>query len=148
MNMSSVFGRSAPAGTGGHSATTYPMEAPSDALRVEAMGFGVRTTLVEPELVHSRFARAALDRLADAPTAYADFHHRPATRYGSDRSNLPGRLTVRHDAVADAVARAVRARRPRAHYPVGPPARGVRTLRRLLPDRGFDAFLRRQFAVP
>jgi hypothetical protein len=40
--------------------------------------------------------------------------------------------------VADAVARAVTARRPRTRYPVGVGARPLIFLRWLLPDRVFD----------
>lgn len=46
------------------------------------------------------------------------------------------------------IERAIGARRPRTRYPVTPSAYLLMGLRRWLPDRGFDAFLRTQFKTP
>ena len=58
----------------------------------------------------------------------------------SERSSPPS-------VVADAVAKAVTARRPRTRYVVGFAARPLITLRRLLPDRAFDAVIKRATGV-
>ncbi|MFD0383271.1 hypothetical protein ACFQ2B_15600 [Streptomyces stramineus] len=51
--------------------------------------------------------------------------------------------------MAAAIEKAVRARRPRARYPVGLLAASTIALRRLVPDSVFDgAFIRRQFPTP
>ena len=50
--------------------------------------------------------------------------------------------------IADTIARAVTARRPRTRYAVGYGARPIIFLHDVLPDRGFDAFIRRATGVP
>jgi hypothetical protein len=49
------------------------------------------------------------------------------------------------DRIAKAVARAAQARRPKTRYLLGPGAKPVLTLHRLLPDRMFNAILSRVF---
>jgi hypothetical protein len=49
--------------------------------------------------------------------------------------------------VAEAIHRAVTARRPRVRYAVGPDSIGVPLGRRLLPDRWALALIRRHFHV-
>ena len=46
------------------------------------------------------------------------------------------------------IERAISAERPRARYRVTPSARLFMGLRRLLPDRLWDGFLRRTFPTP
>ena len=50
--------------------------------------------------------------------------------------------------VAEAIERAVTAKRPRTRYRVTPVARLFITLRRLLPDRGWDALVGRSYPRP
>jgi hypothetical protein len=52
------------------------------------------------------------------------------------------------EGVARVIERAITARRPRTRYPVTVAARFLMGLRRWLPDRAFDAFLRTQFSSP
>ena len=59
-----------------------------------------------------------------------------------------GALADGPEAVAKAIERAMSARRPRTRYVVTAGARLMIGLRRWLPDRAFDAFLRTQFPVP
>nr|WP_261562493.1 hypothetical protein [Frankia tisae] len=50
--------------------------------------------------------------------------------------------------IADAVVKAATARRPRTRYVVGFGARPLILLSRILPDRVFDAFIKRTTGVP
>ena len=59
-----------------------------------------------------------------------------------------GRLACTPQDVADAVVKAVEARRPRTRYRVASSATMTMSLRKVLPDRAFDAFLRTQFPTP
>jgi hypothetical protein len=52
-----------------------------------------------------------------------------------------GPMPSQPSAVAAVIVKAVLARRPKTRYPVGG-AKIVLLLRRILPDRGFDAFIR------
>jgi hypothetical protein len=58
-----------------------------------------------------------------------------------------GREGLPPEQVAEAVGRAVTAQRPRARYVVGREARVQATLARLLPDRAFDALVRRALSA-
>ncbi|KAB8169788.1 SDR family NAD(P)-dependent oxidoreductase [Streptomyces sp. 3MP-14] len=98
---------------------------------------------------------AAGEGTAGGAGPYDDFRRRSAAYYatvfagGRDgRRTLAGSLLVEPEDVARAVVRAAEARRPRARYRVGLLARTTIQLRRVLPDRAFDAFVRRQFPVP
>ena len=50
--------------------------------------------------------------------------------------------------IAEAITKACTARRPRTRYVVGAGARPLITLRNLLPDRAFDAVIRRATNMP
>jgi hypothetical protein len=54
-----------------------------------------------------------------------------------------GREGLPPEEVAEAVGRAVTARRPRTRYVIGRDAKVQAVLARLLPDRAFDALVRR-----
>jgi len=56
-----------------------------------------------------------------------------------------GRFAAGPEAMARVVEKEISARRPRTRYPVTFAARVLMGLRRWLPDRAFDAFLRTQF---
>src|SRR5437660_142977 len=58
-----------------------------------------------------------------------------------------GRFAADPEAVARVIERAIAAERPRTRYPVTFAARFLMGLRRWLPDRAFDGFLRTQFPV-
>ena len=58
------------------------------------------------------------------------------------------RLSGRPEDVARVIGRAIRARRPKARYPVTLSAHVMIHLRRWLPDAWWDAFMRTQFPVP
>jgi hypothetical protein len=50
--------------------------------------------------------------------------------------------------VARVIAQAVSARRPRTRYLINGVAKGLVLMKRMLPDRIHDAFLRRQYGLP
>lgn len=153
VNVSSMGGKLTFPGGGYYHATKHAVEAVSDALRFEVAGFGVDVVVIEPGLIRTRYAETAVgsmegqNRVPGDP--YAGFTEAVAraTRQSYERG-LISRLGGPPEAVAGVVERAVSADRPRARYPVTPSARLLMTLRRLLPDRAWDAFLRRQFPRP
>ncbi|RMI36874.1 SDR family NAD(P)-dependent oxidoreductase [Streptomyces triticirhizae] len=167
VNISSIFGRYAVPGGAFYHASKHALEAFSDALRLEVAPFGVRVVVIEPGPVRTRFGERFVAGFQDPRAAggprpgegdegpYDDFRRRSAAYYatvfagGRDgRRSLAGSLLVEPEDVARAVVRAADARRPRARYRVGLLARTTIQLRRVLPDRAFDAFVRRQFPVP
>src|SRR5215831_7353871 len=75
INVSSMGGRLVFPGGGFYHATKYAIEAMSDALRFEVRAFGVAVVLIEPGLIKSSFAEAAVGQM-DIPAdgAYGAFH--------------------------------------------------------------------------
>lgn len=152
INLSSVLGQVAVPGGAIYDASKYALEGVSDALRIEVARYGIHVSLVEPGPVRTAFAARALAELPRDSSTYEDFHRRLSewfvAVYGPGPPNLLGRFAVEADDVAATIARVVRARRPRARYPVGLPARGMVLLRRMLPGPLLDGFVRTQFPTP
>jgi NAD(P)-dependent dehydrogenase (short-subunit alcohol dehydrogenase family) len=152
VNVSSIFGRFAAPGWAYYAASKHAVAAFSDALRLELAGFGIAVVQVEPTATRTRLDTnaARADGHADGP--YAKLHEEMARwharTYAGPPHNVAGRLAVSADDVAQVITRAVTSRRPHARYPVGVLAHGLFLLRRWLPARGFDAFVRRQFPMP
>lgn len=146
VNISSMGGRlTFPVG-GYYHASKYAVEALSDALRFEVRPFGVAVSVVEPGLIQSGFGTTAAHTLGTSgePTSpYAAL--KQTVEESMARSYANKKLAASPDTVATVITKAVGARRPRARYVVTPAARGLITLRRTMPDRAWDMFLRRQF---
>jgi NAD(P)-dependent dehydrogenase (short-subunit alcohol dehydrogenase family) len=151
VNLSSMGGRLVFPGGGFYHATKYAVEALSDALRFEVRGFGIDVVVIEPGLVRSGFAEAAVGAMGPdgAGDPYAAFH--AAVARGTREVYEKGPLAVlagTPDDVARTIERAVSARRPRPRYKVTASARLLIAQRRLLGDRGWDLFLRTSFPSP
>ncbi len=127
------------------------MEALSDGLRFEVGGFGVDVVIIEPGPIKTRFgatAIAAVERVQQSDSPYAKFNAEVA---GKIHDALEGWMSVAAgdaDSVARAIERGITAGRPRTRYPITAAARSMMFLRRWLPDRAFDAFLRTQYTPP
>lgn len=154
VNLGSMGGRLTFPGGGVYHATKYALEAISDALRFEVRGFGVDVILIEPGLIVTRFGETAAASVGQAQPpspaadAYADFNRRVATLTAEAYTGPMSRLGGPPEAVADTIARALAARRPRARYPVTASARLLIGQRRLLPDAAWDRIMRTQFPSP
>lgn len=151
VNISSILGRFSPPGGALYHATKHATEAYSDSLRMEVAQFGVRVSLIEPATVRTQFFATALMQFAGRPQSpYQEFYDKLAAWAIAvhEGRTTAGRFAVPPEKVAAAIERAVRSRRPKARYPVGPLARGALGMRRLLPDAAFDRFVARQFPAP
>jgi short-subunit dehydrogenase len=151
VNLSSMGGRLTLPGGAIYHATKYAVEALSDALRFEVRGFGIDVIVVEPGPIKTEFGNTAIATVqasarGDSPyQAFRDVLKRQI------RDAYEGPLAIfaaGPEAVAAAIARAIAARRPRTRYPVTVAARALMAMRRWLPDRAWDAFLRTQFPSP
>lgn len=137
INISSMGGRVTMPFFGAYNATKYAVESLSDALRMELRPFGVDVVLVEPGMIRSSFASHAVDSLARYRTP--DSPYAPVMARTEELEDASQRLHVDPVWVSRAVARAVRARRPRARYVVTFHARAALVASRLLPTRWLDA---------
>jgi short-subunit dehydrogenase len=148
VNMSSMGGRLTLPGGAFYHATKYAVEAISDALRFEVKGFGIDVIVIEPGPIKTRFGDTAIDavRRVDSPgSPYAAFNAVLAQRIREAYEGPMGRFAAEPVAVAYVIEKAISAERPRTRYPVTLAARVLMGLRRWLPDRAFDGFLRTQF---
>jgi NAD(P)-dependent dehydrogenase (short-subunit alcohol dehydrogenase family) len=129
-------------------ASKFAVEGLSDCLRMECAPLGIQVVVVQPGGVVSEFSTAAGESLvrASGRGAYADQARRVATYLAVDPAKVvdkAGAVASAPSVVADAVARAVTARRPRTRYRVGRGAEAIAAARWLLPDRAFDRVIDR-----
>src|SRR5919107_647388 len=151
VNVSSMGGKLTFPGAGYYHASKHAVEALSDALRFEVASFGVRVAVIEPGLIRTSFAQAAVGSMdgsgGEHPYAGFDEGVARATAENYDRGPI-SRLAGEPEAVAEAIERAISARSPRSRYAVTPSAHLFMGLRRLLPDRAWDAILRTSYPQP
>jgi NAD(P)-dependent dehydrogenase (short-subunit alcohol dehydrogenase family) len=151
VNLSSMGGRLTFPGGGYYHASKHALEALSDALRFEVRGFGVDVIVIEPGPIKTRFGDTAVDSIGDLgarASPYAGFNATVARRIREAYEGPMAAFAAGPDAVAKVIETAIAANRPKTRYPVTFAARALMALRRWLPDRAFDAFLRTQFPPP
>lgn len=114
VNVSSVVGRVSLPLQGAYCASKHAVEALSDALRREVAAFGIRVSVVQPGMIKTEFAATtakSLARYREDQSPYLPALDTWQTTVSKMDSKAPGPLCV-----ARAIARAIRARRPRARY--------------------------------
>jgi NAD(P)-dependent dehydrogenase (short-subunit alcohol dehydrogenase family) len=146
VNIGSIVGRMTLPFGGAYCSSKYAVEAVSDALRMELAPFGIDVVLVEPGLIRSAFKEnaartvARFHRLTDTPYEYV----RPMME---ERTRVSRQDGISSEACADVVVRVATMPRPPTRILVTPQARFYLWIKRLLPDRAFDALLRRRFGL-
>src|SRR5262249_40032659 len=152
VNLSSVGGTLTLPGGAFYQPTKYAVEALSDAMRVELGGFGIDVVIIEPGPIKTEFGNTAIanvNTVSQNGSAYAAFNAHVAGKINEAlNEGWMSSLAGMPEDVAKAIERAITASRPRTRYPITVAARTMMFLRRWLPDRGFDAFLRTQFPPP
>jgi NAD(P)-dependent dehydrogenase (short-subunit alcohol dehydrogenase family) len=161
VNVSSMGGKLTFPGGGFYHGSKYAVEAISDALRFEVAGFGVDVVVIEPGLIRTSFAEAAVGALDEAtgeapgepgepgePDPYASFNRALAKGTAEAYEGPLSKLGGGPETVAAAIEKAISAKRPRTRYPVTPSARLGIAQRRLLPDRAWDRVVGTQFPRP
>ncbi|HUA75865.1 MAG TPA: oxidoreductase [Solirubrobacteraceae bacterium] len=154
VNVGSMGGRLVFPGGGHYHATKHALEAISDALRFEVRGFGIDVVLLEPGLITTEFGEAATASMADVELSgdggdpYAKFN---ATVGAVTKGAYDGPMRLfggGPDRVARTIERAIKRRNPPARITITPSAKVTIGLRRILPDRLWDAAMRAQFPQP
>jgi NAD(P)-dependent dehydrogenase (short-subunit alcohol dehydrogenase family) len=146
--ISSIGGLVALPFTAPYGASKHAIEAFGDALRVELHSSGIQVALVEPGSVATPIwdkSRAQADRVAIPPELQEQYGRIPAAM--DKVLEDTARRGVPAEQVAATIERALTARRMRARYLVGRDAQAMLALRRLLPARVFDRFVRRRLGV-
>jgi NAD(P)-dependent dehydrogenase (short-subunit alcohol dehydrogenase family) len=147
VNISSVGGKVTFPGGAFYHATKHAVEALSDVLRFEVAGFGIAVSIVEPGLIKTAFGDTATASIGGS-SAYAGFNAAVAERVAGAYEGVMGRFAAGPDAVARAIEHAVTAKRPRTRYRVTFGARAMLAMRKLMPDRAYDLFMRTRFPRP
>lgn len=148
--MGSIGGRVATPLMGPYNASKFAIEGIGEALRQELSPWGLHVAVVEPGAVKTpiwekgRETAAQLDDELPEEAARRYAAHIQAIREGIDMQERRG---VEPEAVAKAVEHALFSNRPRTRYVVGPDARALAAMTRLLPDKAREAIVRR-FAGP
>ncbi len=151
VNVGSMGGKLTFPGGGVYHATKYAVEAISDAMRFEVKGFGVDVVLMEPGLIRTDFAQAAVGALnsgTDQDGPYGEFNQAVAVSTVGAYEGPTAKLGGGPETVARAIEKAIASRRPRARYPVTPSARLLMGQRALFTDRMWDSFIGMQFPRP
>ena len=141
VNITSVGGKMhEPLGAWYH-ATKFAVEGLSDCLRIELAPFGIHVIVIEPGAIKTEWGGIARDSMLkySGQSAYREQAHRHARMFeGADKSSMASPPEV----VAETIAEAVRAKRPRTRYATGGGAKMILALRRFSTDRGFDWLMR------
>ncbi|OPG06538.1 short-chain dehydrogenase/reductase [Streptomyces sp. GKU 895] len=142
VNITSMGGKIHTPLGGWYHGTKFALEALSDCLRVEAKPFGIDVVVVEPGGIATEWGGIAADKLekSSAGGAYAA---QAAAVASTLRSEANAKRNSPPSVIADAIGKAVTARRPKTRYVKGFGARPLITLRRILPDRAFDSVISR-----
>ncbi|SNS19324.1 oxidoreductase [Rhodococcoides kyotonense] len=147
VNVTSMGGKvTTPLGAWYH-ATKFALEALSDCLRAEVAPFGIDVVIIEPGGIRSEWAGIAAEKVRAVSStgpysvqgnAVADSLASESTQKRSSPPQLIGKT----------IAKAAKARRPKTRYAVGYGAKPIIFMHDVLPDRAYDAFIRRASGVP
>lgn len=142
INTASMVGHISFPVMGWYASTKHAIEGMSDALRMEVKPFGIDVVVIDPGPVKTEFDAvgvAALDRL-ETPEDY-----KPLTAgFSNYMANLYARCPG-PESTADAVVKAIKAKRPKTRYATTATARLLPRIRRWAGDRLFDSMSLRQF---
>ncbi|KJV24786.1 short-chain dehydrogenase [Aquitalea magnusonii] len=127
--------------------TKFALEAISDCLRMEVEPFGINVVVIEPGGIKTEWADIAAQKLREmsGEGAYASQAHAMAESMVGDTSR---KRQSPPEVIANTIAKAVTAHRPKTRYAVGFGAKPIIFLRRLLSDRAFDGFMRMATGMP
>ena len=151
VNVGSMGGTLVFPGGGIYHATKYAVEAISDAMRFEVKGFGVDVVLIQPGLITTEFATAAVGALNRGTTddgPYAHFNQAVAAGTAGAYEGPTARFGGPPESVAKVIEKAITSSRPRTRYKVTASARLIMGQRKLLTDRMWDRVVGTQFPRP
>jgi len=125
----------------------FALEAISNCVRMEVKPFGIDVVVIEPGSIRTEWPAIAAEKVSDVSGAGAYAAQAEAVA-GSLTSESTERRSSPPSVIANAIGKALTARRPKTRYAVGFGAKPMIFLHSVLPDRSFDAFIRRASGVP
>jgi NAD(P)-dependent dehydrogenase (short-subunit alcohol dehydrogenase family) len=147
VNVSSIGGRMAVPLNGAYAASKFGLEAVSDSLRRELRGQGVEVIVIEPGGVKTPIwekGTSAADRMLEGVPSEDRERYAPIERaLRAEAMKIATERGAPPSAVADVIAGALAADKPRTRYLVGRDAKARALMARFLPDRLFDRLIER-----
>ncbi|MGW6508308.1 oxidoreductase [Streptomyces niveus] len=147
VNVTSMGGKIYTPLGGWYHGTKFALEALSDCLRLETKPFGINVVVIEPGGIATEWGSIAADKLEKSSSGGA-YTAQTAAVAPSLRSEANANRNSPPSVIADAIGKAVTARRPKTRYATGFGARPLIALRRILPDRAFDTVISRAVGLP
>ena len=126
--------------------TKFALEAISDCLRLEVQPFGIDVVIIEPGGIKTEWAGIAADKLR-ATSSTGAYAAQAKAVWASMVGEANARRVSPPQLIANTIAEAVTARRPKTRYAVGFGAKPLIFMRSLLSDRGFDGLMRMALGV-
>ena len=149
--VSSLSGRVVTPMFGAYAASKFALEATADALRIELAPWGIRIAVIEPAQTDTDLWRHAD---ADFDAAVASLTPRSRELYARHlagfRKTIPRsqKLAAPVEGVAACIEQALTAKRPRARYVVGAPARAQALIASVIPQPLLDRLLAAGAGIP
>lgn len=146
VNMGSISGRVAMPFIGPYAASKFALEALTDSLRVELRPWNIHVAIVEPGPIATPIWQKSLataDELTQALPPVAHHLYGAAMAKARERLIAASQAGIPPEAVAQVVAHALTAPRPKTRYPIGRGVRLVILFARFIPDRLRDWLITR-----
>lgn len=128
-------------------ATKHALEALSDCLRMELKSFGIDVVVIEPGAIRTEF-NGIVEEKVRAVSGTGPYAPQGNALADSIASESTRRRSSPPELIAKTIGKAVTARRPKTRYAAGYGAKPMIFLHDVLPDRAFDAFIRRAVRMP
>ena len=142
INVGSMGGRLTSYFGAWYHATKYALEAFSDGLRMEVSDYGIDISIIEPGGIKTDWGFIAADKLAESAKGGA--YEVVATKAAEGmRKQYSGNMMSNPKVISNAISKAVNSHRPKTRYLVGMGAKPLVFLHAILPDRWFDALMKR-----
>ncbi|MBN1405655.1 MAG: SDR family NAD(P)-dependent oxidoreductase [Candidatus Omnitrophica bacterium] len=142
VNVSSIVGRVVLPFMGAYCASKFALEALSDALRLELYGTGIHVSIIEPGSIKTRFSANASAN-SNKLTAKIDSPHIKAYQSIEQGRKNTNKQNRKYPAIAVSrkILHALKSKRPRGRYLVGPDAYAAAIARKILPEGVMDFIL-------
>jgi NAD(P)-dependent dehydrogenase (short-subunit alcohol dehydrogenase family) len=114
---------------------------------MEVAPFGIDVVVIEPGGIATEWGAIAADHV-EATSGTGPYSAQAKAVANSLRSEANANRSSPPSVIADAIAKAVTARRPRTRYGVGFGAKPLIAARGLLSDRQYDALIARATGLP
>ena len=138
VNITSIGGKIVTPFGAWYHASKFAVEALSDAMRMELRPFGVDVIVIEPGGVKTEWGEIAMSNLVKVSGKGV---YKPLVDKILNTMAGIEKKVAEPSVIAQLIIKAITAKRPRTRYHGGYMASLVLTMRKLLPDRQFDAVL-------